>query len=413
MIQDRNIVCVACSWFDHPTSKHHVMRHLSARNHVLWVNYHASRCPQLTRCDARLALRRLRQAWAGTQRVAPQMDVLSPLLVPMPEVRWTRALNAYALRRQISTALRRLPPRPTQLWLFAPDIPELIGRVPAERVVYYCVDDFAAFTGYNTALIEELERRTIAASDVVITTSAKLYEERRTRHPNVHLVPHGVDFEHFAAVPGLTQDAVPDELKRIRRPIFAFMGLTSDYLDLELLAQAARARQNWSFVLLGDVHCRLDAIAGLKNVHVLGGRPYAQLPAYCRGFDVGLIPFRMNRLTEAVNPIKLFEYLAAGLPVVSAPLPAVRHYAPAVQIAQTLPEFLAACERAVAMAGDGNPRARQDLVRRESWRCQVEWLSHIVGGGPAVEDAERTCQPGASEELHLDPSRYGAPARVC
>jgi glycosyltransferase involved in cell wall biosynthesis len=386
VIRGRNIVCLASNWRDHPTSKHHVMRQLAQHNHVLWVNFHASRRPQLTRRDARLALRRLGQTWAGTQRVAPQIDVLSPLLVPLPESRLARWINSRAVCRQIRSALSRLPDRPVQLWLFAPDIPEVIDCLPAERIIYYCVDDFAAFSGYNTALIEKLERRTIAASDLVIATSSELLERHRPRHRCVHLVPHGVDFDHFATATQRPQDAVPDDLKAIRRPIFGYMGVTADYVDLPLLAQAARAQPDWSWVLLGDVRCNVSALAGLKNVHVLGGRPYEQLPAYCRGFDVGLIPFRMNRLTRSVNPIKLREYLAAGLPVVSAPLDAVKPYAPAVQFAETLPDFLAACRRALDMSRDGRQQERQDHVRGESWAARMADLSYLVECLPASDE---------------------------
>lgn len=378
MIAGRNIVCIASNWCDHPTSKHHVMRQLAEQNHVLWVNFHASRRPRLTRGDARQVLRRLGQAWRGAQRAAPQLEVLTPALVPLPESALARRLNARILRRQIRAALRRLGPRPVQLWLFTPDIPELIGRLGAERVVYYCVDDFAAFSGFNSGLLEALERCTMAASDVVITTSATLYEQRRRRHPCVHLVPHGVDFAHFAAARTLPPAAVPADLRAVPRPVFGYMGLISDYVDLELLAAAAQRRPGWSFVLIGNASCRLDAVAGVPNVHVLGPRPYAELPGYCRGFDVGLIPFRMNRLTRAVNPIKLRDYLAAGLPVVSAPMREVMRYRPAVLPAETLDEFLAACTVALEMAGRGDAAARQDLVRDESWAARVEWLSDLV-----------------------------------
>jgi glycosyltransferase involved in cell wall biosynthesis len=380
VISDRNIVCIASSWFDHPTSKHHVMRTLARRNHVLWVNYHASRRPQLSARDGRLLWQRLCRVAGGVQRVLPTLDVLSPLLIPMPEVPWARWLNGVAIARQIRAALRRLPSRPVQLWLFTPDIPELPARLITERVVYYCVDDFAAFSGFNTALVERLEHRTLAASDVVITTSAKLFTERQPLHPRVHLVPHGVDFAHFACVPHLPESAIPADLRRIRRPVLGYMGIVSDYVDLDLLVQAARRRPDWSIVLLGDTRCDLGALAAVPNVHWLKGRPYEQLPAYCRGFDVGLIPFRQNRLVQAVNPIKLREYLAAGLPVVSASMDTVRGYGPAVQLADTLPEFLAACESALRIAADGHPEARQDLVRADGWDARVDYLSELVSG---------------------------------
>ena len=394
MITGRNIICIASNWGDHPTSKHHVMRCLAERNHVLWVNFHASRCPRLTGRDARLTLRRLRQVWAGPRQAAPHIDVLSPLVLPLPASPVARFINARVLARQIRRTLRRLPRRPVQLWLFAPDVPELIERLRAERVVYYCVDDFAAFSGYNTPLVEELERRTMRTSDVVITTSATLYKTRRAQHPCVHLVPHGVDFDHFAAAADLPADAVPADLRTIPRPIFGYMGVISDYVDLDLLARAARARPEWSFALLGDVRCDTRALSGLGNVHLLGGRPYEQLPAYCRGFDVGLIPFRLNRLTVAVNPIKLREYLAAGLPVVSAPLDEVQRYAPTVRSAQTLDEFLPACAAALRSASEGDRRTRQQLVRDEGWRSRVELLSDIV----------EHIRPTPAEEPALEPA---------
>ena len=390
MIQDRNIVCIASSWFDHPTSKHHVMRLLSQHNHVIWVNFHASRKPQLNRRDASLIWRRLARVWDGPKRVAPEIDVLSPVLLPQPESQFARGLNGRILARQIRRALHGLPDRPTQLWLFTPDVPELIGRVPAECVVYYCVDDFAAFAGYNAKLVEQLERRTMAASDVVFTTSEQLYEGRKDRHPNVHLIQHGVDFEHFAGAVSLPEDAIPEDLKPIPRPIFGYMGLISEWVDLDVVGRAARARPEWSFVLLGEARCDLDAVASLSNVHRLGGKPYEQLPTYCRGFDVGLIPFRMNRLIRAVNPIKLREYLAAGLPVVSSPMTEVLRYAPAVQTAQSPAEFIAACERALAIAGDGCGHLRQDLVRSESWASRVETMSEIIARSVACAHAAAT-----------------------
>jgi glycosyltransferase involved in cell wall biosynthesis len=393
LIRDRNIVCLASNWLDHPTSKHHVMRILSERNHVLWVNYHASRRPKLGGRDARIVARRLRQACCGARRVSPTMDVLSPLLVPVPNSRLARLVNGRVLARQIRAALKRVSARPTQLWLFTPDVPELIGLLPAERVVYYCVDDFAAFAGFDSTLVAELERRTIAASDVVITSSAELYEERRPLHPNTHLVRHGVDYDHFAVAADLSPQAIPDDIKHLPRPVLGYFGLISDYVDLELLAQTARRRPDWSFVLIGEARCDLACVQGLGNVHVLGGRAYEQLPAYCRGFDVGLIPFRMNRLTRAVNPIKLREYLAAGLPVVSAPLPEVKRFAhwqagspcsppscscPAVYPAEGLDQFLTACVAALESAGAADRHARQALVRSEGWRARVELLSEIV-----------------------------------
>jgi len=385
MITGRNIVCIASNWHDHPTSKHHVMRALAAQNDVVWVNYHASRRPRLTAGDSRVIMRRLRQVWAGAQRVAPHIEAVSPLLVPWPESSLARWANAHLLAWQIRAALQRLPRRPVQLWLFTPDAPEVIRLLAPERVVYYCVDEFAAFAGFNTALIERLEQRTLAAADLVLATSQPLHERLRGQHPRVHFVPHGVDYAHFAAAAELAAEARPDDVRDLPGPVLGYFGLISDYVDLELLAAAARRRPAWSFVLLGDVRCDTGVCTGLPNVHLLGARPYAELPRYCRAFDVGLIPFRMNRLVRAVNPIKLREYLAAGLPVVSSPMPEVLRYAPAVQTAETCDEFIAATERALELGRQSPRAARQALVASESWAARVAQLAALVNGESAPD----------------------------
>ena len=378
MIRGRNIVCVASNWFEHPTSKHHVMRALAEHNNVLWINYHASRRPKFNRSDSRMILRRLRAAVSKTQRVAATIDVLSPLLLPFPESRAARFVNARLMARQIGAALRHLPQRPRQLWLFTPDAPELIDLLPAEKVIYYCVDDFAAFNGFNSDLITRLERRTISRSDVVFATSRPLYERCWDQHANTHHVSHGVDFQHFASAAQIPGEEIPADLRKIKHPVFGYIGLISDYVDLALIAQAARERPEWSFVLIGSARCDTQVVADLPNVHLLGPRPYEQLPRYCRGFDVGLIPFRMNRLTRAVNPIKLREYLAAGLPVVSSPMPAVLRYAPAVRTAETPTEFANACAAALDISRDEAADTRRGLVRHEGWQPLVERLARIV-----------------------------------
>jgi len=389
VIAGRNIVCVASNWFEHPTSKHHVMRILAERSHVLWVNYHASRRPALTGSDSRLIVQRLRAACRGRRRVAPAIDVLSPLLLPLPACRLARRFNAGMMTRQLRAALRALPRRPMQLWLFTPDVPELIGRLRAERVIYYCVDDFAAFRGFDGALVSRLERQTLAGADVVIATSRPLYERLARLHANTHFVPHGVDFEHFAAAATAPPEHVPEELRRLPRPVLGYLGLIADYVDLELLAAVARQRPDWSIVLVGAVRCSTAALATLPNVHLLGGRPYEKLPRYCRGFDVGLIPFRMNRLTYSANPIKLREYLAAGLPVVSTSLPEVLPYRPAVHSGATADEFIAACLSALARRTPRDAAARQALVRDESWRVRVAQLARIVQDGARVRGRSR------------------------
>jgi glycosyltransferase involved in cell wall biosynthesis len=204
-----------------------------------------------------------------------------------------------------------------------------------------------------------------------------LQASKNSLNPQTHLVPHGVDVDHFAkATDPATR--VPDDVADLPHPILGFFGLIQEWVDLELLAEVARLRPDGSIVLIGQARTDRKPRDMPKNVHFLGQRPYETLPAYCRAFDVGLIPFRINELTLNVNPIKLREYLAAGLPVVSTPLPEVAVYRPLVDIAEDAEAFVAACDRAVAADDSESIERRRDAMRKETWAAKVEHLSKLV-----------------------------------
>lgn len=376
MIEGRTILTFASGYEAPPTSKHHVMHLLAERNMVLWVNYHASRVPSASTSDLAYLLRKLGQVFAGLGRPRPNLHVLTPLALPLPGRRWAKALNRRLLAWQIRQALGRVRRGPLQVWSFAPDIDYLLDAFDAERVVYYCVDDFASFSGYDAEQVRRDERALCARSDLVVTTSLALQQDKQALNPNTVLVPHGVDYEHFArALDGSLPE--PADLAAIPRPRLGFFGLIRDWVDVGLLADIARRRPRWHFVLLGDSTVDLAPYRGVPNLHFLGRKGYAELPAYCRGFDAGLIPFAVNELTRAVNPIKLREYFAAGLPVVSTPMPEVRLYEPLVRVAEGPEAFAAAIEAALA---EGPPQRRRlsDAMRDETWRGKLERIERAL-----------------------------------
>ncbi len=384
MIQNRNIICFASNWFYDPTSKHHLMRLLSRDNHVIWVNYHASRRPSATLADARAAGSKLRQFIDGPRRVSENMTVITPIVLPLPGHRIAARLNRSLLDRQIRRVLESLPRRPIQLWTFSPDVDQVCGRFGEECILYYCVDAFSEFTGYDARAVLDAERRLCEKADLVVTTSTALHEAKSPLCRRAALVTHGVDGAHFA---GAVDAAIPPpkDVADLPRPIMGFWGLLQDWFDVDLIAGAAGLRPEWSFVLIGEAAVDVSPLRRMPNVHLLGRRRYSDLPAYARAFDVGLIPFRVNNLTRAVNPIKLREYLSAGLPVVSTPMPEVERYDDLIELAA--PDragepvgsaFIAACERALARRSAEDIRRRQSAMSRETWEAKLAELeSHV------------------------------------
>jgi glycosyltransferase involved in cell wall biosynthesis len=286
-----------------------------------------------------------------------------------------RRFLSWSLRR----ACRNLGFQSPITWTFVPSSAEVAGTLGERLVVYHCVDEYSKFTGTNEAAILDMERGLMEKADMVIVSSSRLLATKRNQNPNTFLVTHGVDVAHFrnSCCESL---AVPDDCAQINHPVIGFFGLIADWVDLEVVRYLATARPDWSFLLIGEVQTDTSALCELSNVHLLGRRSYQSLPAYCKAFDVAILPFVVNELTVASNPLKLREYLAAGLPVVATPLPEILKLGALVRMAQTPEEFLTQVEALLYEGKRGPDSAVSAQMEVESWDHKVEELSGLVDG---------------------------------
>jgi glycosyltransferase involved in cell wall biosynthesis len=209
----------------------------------------------------------------------------------------------------------------------------------------------------------------------VVTTSRTLCEARSAYNPNTHWIPNGVELEHFAAAqpPRLAADIV-----RLPRPVVGFVGGLSSWVDVPLLADLARSRPDWSLALVGPGGTDLAPLRGLPNVHLLGPRPYRDLPAYLAGMDVGLIPFVQDEVTRNADPIKVYEYLAAGLPVVATDLPALRRLGDLVRLADSPARFQGQVEAALAEGREARRAERQAEAARHTWHSRFTEFERLL-----------------------------------
>jgi hypothetical protein len=374
VLSGRDIVCFGNDWGGDPLSKTHIMRILARENRVLWVNSLGNRAPRATGYDAQRIVRKLVDAAGGLREVEPNLRVLAPLYVPAYGSEAVRAVNGMMVRFQVLRAMRRLGMRRPITWATLPAAAPVAGTLGEELVLYHVVDEFSAFSDASPH-VSELERCLLARADLVIASSERLLAAKAAVSRRAVLVRHGVDHAHFArALDPATP--VPGDLARLPRPVIGFFGLLADWIDLELVRAVADAHPRASVVLIGRAVTSLGALAGASNVHVLGRRPYALLPGYCRGFDVALTPFRVNELALAANPLKAREYVAAGLPNVCTDLPELRAV-PGCRVASTRADFVREVGR--ALAGGGPSRALSELVRPESWEAKVDEIrSHVA-----------------------------------
>jgi glycosyltransferase involved in cell wall biosynthesis len=376
MLNPIDIICFANDWASDPLSKKQIMTRLARHHRVLWINSINNRRPRLAQKDLRRVAEKLRDFRRGLQQVEERIWVLSPLFVPFHGRSLARLFNRWFLGRQVRRALRQLRFAEPITWTFLPSSADVVGTLGERLVVYHCVDEYGAFSDAAPE-IRERERELLAKSRLVLVCSSALLETKRRINPNTHLVTHGVDYEHFRRAADSTTSVAP-ELEILPRPILGFHGLIADWVDLPLIAAIARQQPQWSIVLVGRPDTDTSPLQGLPNVHLLGHRPYARLPEYLRGFDVALLPFANNELTVNANPLKLREYLAAGLPVVGTPIPEVARFAPLVRLASTPEEYIREITAVLESKSVGVSRQRSDRVAGESWDCKVQQIEALV-----------------------------------
>ena len=283
---------------------------------------------------------------------------------------------------------------PLIAWYYTPMMLPFSRHLDASALVYDCMDELSKFRFAPEGLLE-LEQELIDKADLVFTGGSSLFEAKKDRHDSVHLFPSSVDRAHFGKARTAIED--PADQAALPHPRLGFFGVLDERFDIELLDQVAQMRPDWSFVMVGPVvKIAPEDLPRRPNIHYLGPKTYAQLPAYLAGWDVALMPFAMNESTQFISPTKTPEYLAGGKPVVSTPVKdVVRHYGQldGVQIAGDAETFVAACETALELARDrsGQWLAEADLLlSATSWQTTQARMAGLIAQVLGTRADQRT-----------------------
>ena len=336
-------------------------------------------------------LRELRGAAEATTWIVPatpNVVVTRPLKLLPNSIAAGRWGNAGLLRRHVRRVARQLGLRAPVLWLNDHGAVSLVGRLEEQAVVYDVTDDWTAFptAAAERRLTQRRDAALCAAADAVITCSEQLFHDKqRLARRRVHLIPNGVHAEHYARVLDATGSGpLPPGAAAWPRPVAGYLGTVHpSRVDVDLVTAVARQLPGGrgSVVLLGPDHlppADRARLLALGNVFLVPAVPYARVPDYLRAFDVNLVPHVVSPFTESLNPIKLWEYLAAGKPIVSTRVAGFRDYPEHVALADTAPEFAAAIGRVLAQETPERARARQEAAAAHSWSARVDGVVDVV-----------------------------------
>ena len=264
-------------------------------------------------------------------------------------------------------------------WVYDPmAVTAFAGKMGEVATVYDCMDELSKFKGAPPAMVER-EQELLALADVVFTGGRKMFESKSRFNTNCHFYGCGVDVDHF----GKARDEstqVPDDLAHLKKPVLGYFGVVDERMDYELVAKLADANPDWSVAIIGPA-IKVDPAQFPKrpNLHWLGGREYKDLPAYCKGFDVCLMPFAMNEHTEYINPTKSLEYMATGRVVVSSAVPdVISNFGSVVKVAHSHDEFIALCCEAAESADQKAIERGLKMASENSWESIVNNLDQHI-----------------------------------
>lgn len=338
------------------------------------------------------------------ERIAPGLERLVPVLpAGLGEAARDSMLRGL-LDKEVSGAAR-----PRVFWYYTPmmlGFSASAATTSADVIVYDCMDELANFA-FAPADIAQRESALMARADIVLCGGKSLYEARQARHRNIHCVPSGVDVAHFAR--GTDGCADPVDQAALPRPRLGFYGVIDERMDLALLAAVAAARPDWHFVMVGPVvKIAQDDLPRADNIHWLGRKDYADLPAYAAGWDVALMPFALNASTAFISPTKTPEYMASGLPVVSTPVrDVVRGYGglTSIRIAANASSFIKACDDLLAASDSDRATWRseaRDCLSDKSWDSIAARIARKLENALATRQIARI----VNEAAHQSPRHY-------
>ncbi|MEN8141423.1 MAG: glycosyltransferase [Thermodesulfobacteriota bacterium] len=344
-----------------------MMKCLSKKMPVLYICSIGMRMPSLRRDT--IFWTRIRRKLASVAHLLRQVDrqlhVYSPLPLPLYQSAWGRRLNSIILRLQLQAVYLRLGIKKPLVWINTPTAWPVIAPLPRRGLIYQRTDDYAAydFDNFNSDYVRQVDNQLLGNADQVIHVSDELHQDAMKKGANSMLMPQGVDPRFFSH-----NGPMPDDLKTLPRPIIGYVGgMDHHKFDTPLVAEVARELPDYSIALIGPDNPNVAELHELANVHFLGSKSHAEIPAYTHNFDICLLPTAQSEWGLKCRPLKLMEYLAAGRPVVATPTPASSPFAEEIAIGADAQAWVSAITEILAQPSSHTHCAIGHNPKLQAW----------------------------------------------
>jgi glycosyltransferase involved in cell wall biosynthesis len=354
----------------------YIARQLAPSNRILWVGSVSIRSPKLQMYDIQRIIGRVVDLLSA-RHLQSNEEILAakvhPFVIPFYDIPGVRQVNDVMLRYVLRKKMKELGFRDVIAFPSTPLVVDIIGTLGESSSHYFCLDDYTQFDGAYRC-VGRLEEKILEKVDSCFAVSDQLMQTRKAKSGENHYLPNGVDIDLFSQ----SERPLPEELKSVKKPIAGFFGQIGSYVDIDLIVQCAKTYPQVSFVVIGRPHVNVSVFAEASNIIFLGKIPYEKIPYYAHTFDIALNPRVVNKLSLAMSPLKLLEYLSIGMPIVSTDLPAVRKFKNLVNIAETREHFIELIGTALQDTSEEKREARRKIAQQYSWKSIVQGVTEII-----------------------------------
>lgn len=386
MLKDKNIICISSIDWDFIWQGHQEIMSVLSRqgNRVLFIENTGVRVPGIK--DAGRIWHRFlnwKKGFKGIRKIEENLYVYSPLVLPFPystiAVRINKILMLSVLRRW----MKIMEFHDSVVWTFLPTplVQTMLDELDPSIFIYYCIDDFVS-SSTGASRIEKIEKDVIKSSDLVFTTSHKLYDRCLAINKETHLFPFGINVSNYNKARENSLE-IPGDLRNIERPIIGYVGGLHKWIDIDLLKKIVSARKDISFVLIGPKQTDLHGLDRFDNVFILGQKEPHELPLYVKYFDAGIIPYKIAKYTDNVYPTKINEYLAMGKSVISTAIPEVLEFdrengGNFIQFIKSPDDIDTAIKKALSGNNSEMIAKRVSVANSNAWIIKIEKMCELI-----------------------------------